>query len=94
MPEIYPTTNPIQTGYTLTPEQARLTSLETRLAIAEARIAELEREKLYPMRPYWPDHIPSDTEAQPTKCRVCGLFYKDMTHYVCSNSNCPNNATC
>lgn len=58
---------------------------DSRLDDLERRIARLEDE-LWPLRKFG---ITADSE----RCQVCSGLYKDMTHYVCPNMNCPGKIT-
>ena len=75
----------------------RIGQLEARLAKLEGRICELEQESVLNVRlkgpaitpepckwpiPTWPSN------SDDAKCHVCGIRYKDMTHYVCNHPSC------
>lgn len=75
-------------------DQTRITSLEERQAELERRIAELEKRINEQMpRPWWDQWIdrpyPPVADPEP-KCHVCGIVFKGVMGYVCTNNLCPS----
>lgn len=82
---------------------SRLTALEARQADLEKRIAELERAAIHQMPQPWT--APTDraypafpTPMDPTpalsdQCYICGIKWKDATHYICRDYRYPNRIT-
>jgi hypothetical protein len=88
----------------LTATRERLTSVETRQAELEARIAALERQALEQVQRWmpWTNPVypyPSNPSPQwpngsdDARCHVCGNRWADMTHYVCGHPQCPSRIT-
>ncbi len=73
--------------------ETRQAKVEERQAALERRIAELEADaaRQVPWPWTWPPFIPQDSSLD--RCNVCGGLWKDMTHYVCTNPNCPGRVT-
>lgn len=71
-------------------------ALEARLADAERRIAQLEREIAARMPWYVPDPIVDPIVypvAESNTCRVCGMRFEGAMGYVCPHMNCPGRIT-